>query len=549
MKNKTKVKLSIQWKLLFVMVELVITLLVAITFIQISSQKKIFEKESRRHIEILKKSLIDRGKTLSDELVRMTENHIATYNLSNITLIINKAISKNEELIYAILMDTSRTTFIHSLHPEHEHETISEPEDLFASKQEEATINEYEKNGISYIEFIVPIQISIDPWGWLRLGFSQDILNREIMVSKMDIADQVKDMIVRSVLLAIAFIAAGSVVVVVVSRRFTKPLITLTNFAQKLAQGKFKGDEDIQFQSNDEIGVLTTAFVEMATNLEDYNKTMEQKVEQRTVELEKAYNDLRRSQKQLVQSEKMASLGQLVTGVAHEINTPLGIGVTASTHLIKITNKITDSLNNKTMTKSDLEKYFATSKKSSDLIYKNLARTAELIKSFKMVSADQASREKRKFKLKAYLDDIMTSLHPRLKRTKLDITINCDVAIELNSYPGFIAQIITNFIMNSIAHAFEINEKGSITIDVTTLFRKGFAVISYSDNGKGIEDENIAKIFDPFFTTKRGEGGTGLGLNIVYNIVTQTLKGKLLCKSIVGEGTTFVVEIPLIAQD
>ncbi len=556
MNNKRKIKWSIRWKLISAMAALIISLLLAITFVQFSSQKAVLQKELNRHINILHKSLIDRGKTLSDELARITENHIASYNFSNISLIIDKAISKNRELTYAILMDTSRTAIIHTTHREYEQNVISDSEDLFAATQQVAAINEYDKNGSSYIEFIVPIQVSITPWGWLRLGFSQDVLNNEIMESQKDISQQIKVIIYRSILIAIAFIVAGAGVIVIVSRRFSEPLIALINFTQEISQGKFIGENKIVINSNDEIGVLSTGFVEMAKNLkesqrllEEHSKTLERKVEERTEALEKAYKDLKDSQEQLVQSEKMASLGQLVTGIAHEINTPLGIGVTASTHFLEITRKLEVSFNDKSMTKSGLQKYISSTKQAGELIYKNLLRTAELIKSFKMISADQASRERRKFKLKSYLDDIIASLRPRLNRTKLEIIINGGDDIELDSYPGVFAQILTNFIMNSIYHAYERDDEGRIEIDVTTLSRKDYVVISYSDNGKGIAEKNLVKIFDPFFTTKRGKGGTGLGLNVVFNLVTQTLEGRIQCKSKVGEGTTFVIETPLILKD
>ncbi len=551
MENRREIRWSIRWKLLSAMTGLIIAILLALTFIQIAGQKEVMESELNRRIKILKRNLMDRGKTLSGNLARLTENNIATYNLSNIAVIIEKAIKKNEELSYAILMDSSRTAFIHTISPEKQQTEISSEEDVFASKQEAANVNEYEKDGKSYIEFIVPIHVSIQPWGWLRLGFSQEMLNNEIIKSKKEISEQARTMIFRSIYTAVAFIIVGSGIILLISSRLSRPLRALTKSADELAKGNFDISLKIEGHSKDEVGVLYDAFLEMSKDLgrsqamlEDYSRTLENKVKDRTQELSKAYDNLKLSQEQLVESEKMASLGQLVAGVAHEINTPIGIGVTTSTHFIEITDAIAASFEDKSMTKSSLQKYFSSAKQAGDLIFRNLVRTSELIKSFKMVSADQTSHEKRKFNIKTYLHDILASLRPKIKKTKLDIAINCRDNININSYPGAVAQIITNFIMNSINHAYESPATGNIIIDVKES-GNDYITLKYSDDGKGIPEESLKKIFDPFFTTRRGEGGTGLGLNIVYNIVTQTLKGKIKCESEVGKGAAFIVELPV----
>jgi len=173
----------------------------------------------------------------------------------------------------------------------------------------------------------------------------------------------------------------------------------------------------------------------------------------------------------------------------------------------------------------------------------NLVRAPDLIKSFKQVAVDQSNDEKRKILVKEYLDEILLSLRPRLKRTKHKIIINCDEMLEIFTYPGFLSQIITNFIMNSLIHAFNDDEAGEIVIDF--LLENDILKFIYIDNGKGIPVEHLGKIYEPFFTTKRNEGGTGLGLNIIYNIVTQKLGGTIECESEVGKYTKFTVKIPL----
>ncbi|MBF0540953.1 MAG: PAS domain S-box protein [Nitrospirae bacterium] len=252
---------------------------------------------------------------------------------------------------------------------------------------------------------------------------------------------------------------------------------------------------------------------------------------------------LKESQEQLVQAEKMASLGQLVAGVAHEINTPIGIALTTASSLVTLTNNLQTTIDNKNMKKSEFEQYLKDCVQGNDLILRNLNRTAELIRSFKMVSADQTSQEVRKFNLKLYIDDIIISLRPKLKRTQHFIDLSCIDDIELESNPGAFAQIITNIVMNSLIHGFDEGDNGQIVISCKQVV--DVIVLKYSDNGKGIPSEHINKIFDPFFTTKRGAGGTGLGLNIVYNIVNKALKGTIRCESSPGLGTTFIMELPI----
>ena len=260
-------------------------------------------------------------------------------------------------------------------------------------------------------------------------------------------------------------------------------------------------------------------------------------------ELSLMNEELQKSKEQLVQSEKMASLGQLVAGVAHEINTPIGIALTSSSRLVTLTKEIAKSIENETMKKSDFDKYLSNAEIGNDLVIRNLKRTADLIRSFKMVSADQTSQERRRFNLKSYIEDIIISLRPKLQPSKHVIEVQCADDIEIDNNPGAFAQIMTNLIMNSLMHGFEECDNGQMIISCRQI--NDMVLIKYSDNGKGIPRENLTKIFDPFFTTRRGSGGTGLGLNIVYNIVTQNLRGTIRCESIEGQGAAFILELPI----
>jgi PAS domain S-box-containing protein len=258
--------------------------------------------------------------------------------------------------------------------------------------------------------------------------------------------------------------------------------------------------------------------------------------------LQESLETLKKTQNQLIQSEKMASLGGLVAGVAHEINTPLGISVTASSFLERKTKEIKELFDLNRLKRSDFKKFIEIGMESASSILANLNRAAELIQSFKQVAVDQTVEEKRNFELKHYIDEVFVSLRPRYKRTQHQITVNCPDHIELNSYPGVIMQVLTNLVMNSLLHGFVEIEQGKISINITD--NQETVTIVYRDNGKGMNEEQLAKIYDPFYTTRRGQGGTGLGMHIVYNLVTQSLSGIIGCQSQQGEYTMFTITIP-----
>ena len=271
-------------------------------------------------------------------------------------------------------------------------------------------------------------------------------------------------------------------------------------------------------------------------------RTLEQKVEERTQALSHALDHLKTTQKQLVEAEKMASLGGLVAGVAHEINTPVGVSFSASSFLEQETKNFLKLYQNGKMKRSDLKAFLDTVSESSALTVSNLKRSVELINSFKQVAVDQTTEEKRTFNLKRYLDEILLNLRPKLKQTQHQIEIQGDDNFSLNSYPGTFSQIITNLVMNSLIHAYKKDDAGTLTINYRTQADK--VIFQYQDDGKGMPPDVLSSVFDPFFTTNRSQGGTGLGLHIVYNLVTQKLKGEISVESQVGKGTTFIIELP-----
>ncbi|NES67488.1 MAG: GAF domain-containing sensor histidine kinase, partial [Okeania sp. SIO2D1] len=295
------------------------------------------------------------------------------------------------------------------------------------------------------------------------------------------------------------------------------------------------------------IEILRLLSAQAAISIENaqlYN-TLEQKVQQRTAELSQALEDLKATQKQLVESEKMAALGGLVAGVAHEINTPIGTSITVASTLADETQNFTKAIAQGKLKRSVLNNYLELAGESTQLMLSNLSRAGELIHSFKQIAADQSNLEHRYFNLKEYLKEIALSLAPQLK-TSYTLNVEGDETIQIDSYPGALAQIVTNLVTNSLTHGYPSEAAGNFTLGIRQESDK--IQLEYSDDGCGIEEENLGKIFEPFFTTARSKGGTGLGLHIVYNLVTQKLQGTIEVHSQVGLGTKFVITIPLAQE-
>ncbi len=259
-------------------------------------------------------------------------------------------------------------------------------------------------------------------------------------------------------------------------------------------------------------------------------------------ELKATLEDLHRTQEQLIESEKMAALGGLVAGVAHEINTPVGIGITAISSLIDDVEKIAGLYERDEISRKDFMEFMQSARDAGSLIQKNLERTASLIQSFKQISADQVSEQQRIFLLKDYLSDILSSLQPKFKNKKIRFNIECDDKLKLSSYPGIYAQIFTNLILNSLQHGFA--EKDSGIVDIKIVMENELLKIRYHDNGAGIKKKDLPHIFEPFYTSDQRKG-TGLGLNIIYNLIRQKLHGTITCESEPGKGVLFTIEIPV----
>jgi signal transduction histidine kinase len=280
---------------------------------------------------------------------------------------------------------------------------------------------------------------------------------------------------------------------------------------------------------------------------------LEQSVSDRTRALtaakqraENALSQLQATQDELIRSEKMAALGGLVAGVAHEINTPLGVALTASSHLAEQSREIGRQLDRGALRRDDLQVFVTDAEQAALLVESNLGRAVHLVQSFKQVSVDRSLDDRRCFDLADYVATVLESMEPAWKQRPLQVRTECPSGIELDSYPGALGQVITNLVQNALTHAFRDDQPGLISIDARPI-DSGAVELNFMDDGNGIEPAHLPHIFDPFYTTRRARGGTGLGLHITFNLISHKLGGKIRLASSPNAGTRVTVQLPLSA--
>ncbi|MFD2164795.1 ATP-binding protein [Thalassotalea euphylliae] len=355
------------------------------------------------------------------------------------------------------------------------------------------------------------------------------------------------------------------VIVFVVHWMVTRHIYQITQYAQQLAGDNLDNslELDSRPKEKDELDFLVDAINEMREKIktdilkleqaEDallkLNGELEVKVFDRTAELQESNSQLQQSlddltlaKDQLVQSEKMASLGQLVAGVAHEVNTPLGICVTSITALKEKVDTLQKSVEAQELTKTQLTDTLNLLLEYQQIIERSLNKSVELIRGFKSVAVEQHTDPELKINLAQHVNDVVNTVKTMFKRKKYMIAIDVDEEFEFVTYPSAWNQILTNFLMNSHIHGFENRDEGQISIKFTQ--NNGYLTLLYKDDGHGISDEVKKTIFDPFVTTKRGQGGSGLGLNIVFNLVHSKLGGTITCLD-VDSGCCFKVKVPI----
>lgn len=336
-----------------------------------------------------------------------------------------------------------------------------------------------------------------------------------------------------------------------------EPLKMLSEGTSILAKGDFLGVEYIETipKTFEELASLTRDFSYMGNELLNYNQELESKVNERTmelyamneeltamnIELNDTLENLQLAQKQLIESEKIAALGSLVAGVSHEINTPVGVSLTAASYLDSVNKNIVELIYNSKLTKKELIDYVDSVKETTEILNINLERAVKLIQSFKDIAVDRSTDKLKEIYLKDYINTIILSLKHEYKNKNIVFKVDCDDTLKIKTYPGEFSQVITNLIMNSLIHGFKNKTRGSIIIAVYNDIDS--IKLEFEDDGAGIQSDLLPKIFNPFFTTNRGGGSTGLGLSVVYNILKSKLEGDIECISSLDNGTKFTIRI------
>lgn len=404
------------------------------------------------------------------------------------------------------------------------------------------------------LQMVRPIMLDGVQIGWLQLQSSLSPLEEQLAA------------LFKSMALALAGALGGAVLLAIfITRSLLDPLMKLRATSSQITETKDYSLR-VEQKSSDEIGHLVCAFNSMLDDIEGFvaeknarqlqvqqlNLHLEEKVNERTRQLETSMaqlhttlQNLQLAQRQMVEQEKLASLGSLVAGVAHEINTPVGVAVTMSTTFSEKLTQFLEKVSQGKLRRVDLDEFQHDSKEGLELLQNSLNKAARLIQSFKKVAVDQTSEERRAFRLSEVVDEVVRTLRHQLKNRNIQYQIDLPEDIWMDSYPGPLGQVMSNLFNNAVIHGFDNLDVGEITIRGSVSGQ--WVELQLADNGRGIPQKLIQRVFEPFVTTKLGHGGSGLGLHIVHNIVLNVLGGEITVASQVGQGTCFTLRLPLVA--
>jgi len=327
----------------------------------------------------------------------------------------------------------------------------------------------------------------------------------------------------------------------------TKPIsdtnLLQVSVARALAQVQLKRENNnYQLHLEQLVEQRTSLLQETNQELELHKNNLEKMIYERTKELNLTIEHLNKTQDQLIESAKMASLGRLVAGVSHELNTPLGICLTFISTLGDKINNFDKDFHEGRLRKEDFVNFLSSAKKSSDLVIHHLTQASDLVQNFKMVSVDISSDMERSFNLVEYITNVVESLKPELNNATVKLDFDPMQDFIIFSYPGFFSQIMSNLIINSKVHGFNTAAEGAINIALK--FTDKQLIIDYQDNGVGMSEDVQKQIYEPFFSTTHGTGGSGLGMNILYNLVVGNLNGSVQCISEINQGARFIISLP-----
>ncbi len=349
-------------------------------------------------------------------------------------------------------------------------------------------------------------------------------------------------------ILAVVAMGMGGVIAWRITSSVTTPIHRMQVMMTEIATNQ-DFSRRVPVDRMDEIGLSVVAFNTMIGKIQESSLLLTQQTQEIQAinkDLSTSLEQIKVAKDELVRREKMAALGSLVVGIAHELNTPIGNGLMAMSTLRDELSSLRKDMATHGLLRKTFDSFLVTVDTASEIANRSLNRSADLVSSFKQLSLDHATESRRKFSLREQINDILLLLQPALAKMPFQVETFIAEDFNMDSYPGALAQIVANLVKNAVLHGFEGRNHGVISIQIER-GAPGFLVLRFADDGKGIPEKVMPRIFDPFFTTKLGQGGSGLGLHIAYNAATITMGGTLNVASRPENGVEFTLTLPLCA--
>lgn len=401
---------------------------------------------------------------------------------------------------------------------------------------EDEPLNNYEKEIKSTVGQLIPIEMDGDPYFLVSHSVDERGWIIVTLIDAKRVEKEVRDRGFVIILLLIGTIVIMMYLVYVLVKMTTRPYTLLVDYGKDVAAGDFSRNIPQKYLSRtDEMGALSNSFQSIINTFRNVNETLEEEIIKKNKELESQFQ-------MIIEQEKHALLGMIVTGIAHEINTPIGNSLSVSTFLESKFMKLKEKYDQGVMTKSDFIEFQELEIQSLSLLIESLKHAAEIIENFKILTINQSMESKHIFAVYDVFNSVKFSLKSEYVHTNHEILVNCDPNLTLDSYPGALSQVMTHLIMNSLKHGFKTLDEGKITITVKEL--ENYIEIIYTDNGCGVAQDSIEKMYVPFYTTDRSKGSSGLGMHIVFNLISQKLGGTIQFTGREYKGMAFKIVIP-----